>query len=190
MIDGTTRARQEGAVLMVVLVALLAMMISVIALSRSTDTQQLVAGNIAFRNASVHSSDAGVLNAVLWLESTVGTPTLNNSAPGSGYYANIIEPNWDDQAFWQQCAACRIEGDAAGNTVDWVVHRMCSAPGNANDPGVSCSLLTAGSAAAAGGSYAGDATNFTGNAQNYYRITVRVMGPRNTTSLVQAFVAL
>ena len=175
---------------MVVLVALLAMMISVIALSRSTDTQQLVAGNIAFRNASVHSSDAGVRGAVQWLESTVGTPTLNNTAPERGYYANIIEPNWDDQALWQQCAACRIDGDVAGNRVDWVVHRMCSAPGNPNAAGVACSLLTASSAAAAGGSYAGDATNFTGNAQNYYRITVRVVGPRNTSSLVQAFVAL
>ncbi len=182
--------RQRGAVLMVVLVALVAMMISVIALSRSTDTNQLVAGNLAFRNAAVHSSDAGVLNAVQWLQSTVGTPALNNSAPNSGYYASVIEPNWDDPALWTTCAGCQIAGDAAGNTVQWIVHRMCSAPGNPNDPGVSCSLLTAGSAAAAGGSYAGDATNFTGNAQNYYRVTVRVVGPRNTSTLVQAFVSL
>ena len=67
---------------------------------------------------------------------------------------------------------------------------MCSAPGNPNDPGVSCSSLTAGAAAAAGGSYAGDATNFTGRAQNYYRVTVRVVGPRNTSTLVQSFVSL
>ena len=84
---------------MVVLVALVAMMISVIALSRSSDTNQLVAGNLAFRNAAVHSSDAGILNAVQWLQSTVGTPALNNSAPNRGYYASMIEPNWDDPAF-------------------------------------------------------------------------------------------
>lgn len=187
---GRTVRSQRGTVLMVVLVALVAMLISVIALSRSMDTNQLVAGNLAFRNAAVHSSDAGVLNAVQWLQSTVGTPTLNNSDPNRGYYANIIEPNWDDQGLWTTCAACQIAGDAAGNTVQWIVHRMCSAPGNPNDPGVSCSLLTSGPAAASGGSYAGDATNFTGNAQNYYRVTVRVLGPRNTSTLVQAFVSL
>lgn len=186
----TPVSRQRGAVLMVVLVALVAMMISVIALSRSTDTNQLVAGNLAFRNAAVHSSDAGVLGAVQWLQSTVGTPTLNASDPARGYFATVIEPNWDDPALWTACAGCQIAGDAAGNTVQWLVHRMCSAEGNPNDPGVSCSLLTAGSAAAAGGSYAGDATNFTGTAQNYYRVTVRVVGPRNTSTLVQAFVSL
>lgn len=181
---------QRGTVLMIVLVAMLAMMVSVIALSRSMDTNQLVAGNLAFRNASVHSSDVGVLNAVQWLQTTVGTPTLNNSLPDRGYYASVIEPNWDDPALWTVCPGCAVAGDGAGNTVQWMVHRMCSAPGNPNDPGVSCSLLTSGSAAAAGGSYAGDATNFTGNAQNYYRVTVRVLGPRNTSTLVQAFVSL
>jgi len=182
--------RQRGVVLVIVLVALIAMMVSVIALSRSMDTNQVIAGNLAFRNASVHSSDAGILNAVQWLQSTVGTPTLNLNNPNRGYYASVIEPNWDDPTLWANCQACQIPVDAAGNTVQWIVHRMCSAPGNPNDPGVSCSLLTAGSAAAAGGSYAGDATNFSGNAQSYYRVTVRVVGPRNTSTLVQTFVAL
>lgn len=181
--------RQRGTVLMIVLVALIAMMVSVIALSRSMDTNQMVAGNLAFRNAAVHSSDAGVLGAVQWLQATVGTPALNNTAAASGYYASVIEPNWDDPQFWGVCANCRVD-DASGNTAQWVIHRMCSAQGNPNDPGVSCSLLTAGAAAAAGGSYAGDATNFAGNAQNYYRVTVRVVGPRNTSTLVQAFVSL
>jgi Tfp pilus assembly protein PilX len=185
-----SQRKQRGTVLMVVLVALVAMLLSVIALSRSSDTNQLVAGNLAFRNAAVHSSDAGIQNAVQWLQSTVGTPVLNNNAANRGYSASMIEPNWDDPALWQTCGGCQIAGDAAGNTVQWITHRMCSAPGNPNDPGVSCSLLTAGSAAASGGSYAGDATNFTGNALNYYRITVRVLGPRNTSTLVQAFVSL
>jgi len=183
------RHAQRGTVLMVVLVALVAMLIGVVALSRSMDTNQLVAGNLAFRNAAVHSSDAGIQSAVLWLQSTVGTPALNNSNEARGYFANIVEPNWDDPVLWAACAGCQST-DTSGNTVQWLIHRMCSAPGNPNDPGVSCSLLTTGAAAAAGGSYAGDATNFSGTAQNYYRITVRVAGPRNTSTLVQAFVSL
>ena len=85
---------------MVVLVALVAMLIGVIALSRSMDTNQLVAGNLAFRNATVHSSDAGIQGAVQWLQTTVGTPTLNNCNPNRGYFANIVEPNWDDPVLW------------------------------------------------------------------------------------------
>lgn len=185
-----TARRQRGAVLMVVMVALIAMLISVIALSRSMDTNQMVSGNLAFRNAALHSSDSGVQGAVAWLQGTVGTATLNTNAPGLGYFAQLAEPNWDDEAIWNQCATCRIVQDGAGNTIQWMTHRMCSAQGNPNDAGVSCSLLTAGSAAASGGSYSSDATNFTGTAQNYYRITVRVQGPRNTNALTQTFVSL
>ena len=182
---------QHGAVLMVVLVALVAMLISVIALSRSMDTHHLVAGNLAFRNATVHSSDAGVQSAVLWLQSTVGTPRLNTTDVDDGYYAVIAEPDWDDETFWSQCAGCTVSAaDNAGNRVQYVVHRMCSTQGNTNAAGNSCSVLTSTPVAANGGSFAADAVNFTGVAQNYYRISVRVLGPRNTSTLVQAFVSL
>ena len=103
MIRLRARAAQRGTVLMIVLVAMLAMMVSVIALSRSTDTNLLVAGNLAFRNASVHSSDAGILGAVQWLQSTAATPTLDDSVPDRGYYASVIEPNWDDPALSAIC---------------------------------------------------------------------------------------
>lgn len=183
--------RQGGAVLMVVLVALVAMMVSVIALSRSMDTHHLVAGNLAFRNAALHSSDAGVQTAVLWLESTVGTPRLNTTDADDGYYAVVAEPDWDSEAFWSQCPGCTVSAaDGAGNRVQYVVHRMCSNQGNVNAANNSCSALTAAPVAANGGSFAADATNFAGVAQNYYRISVRVLGPRNTSTLVQAFVSL
>lgn len=190
MKSGRCTTRQHGAVLMVVLIALIAMMISVIALSRSMDVHQLVAGNLAFRNSTVHSSDAGVQGAVQWIQAANGTTALNANSPGQGYYAVIIEPNWDDEVIWSQCTTCTIAADAAGNRVQWMIHRMCSAEGNPNATGNSCSLLGATSGAASGGSYASDATNFTGTAQNYYRVTVRVVGPRSTSTLVQAFVSL
>lgn len=186
-----TRRAQGGAVLMVVLVALVAMLVSVIALSRSMDTHHLVAGNLAFRNATVHSSDAGVQGAVLFLQSTVGTARLNTTAVDDGYYAVVAEPNWDSETFWSQCGGCTVSAsDIAGNRVQYVVHRMCSIQGNPNAAGNSCSLLIAAPTAANGGSFSADAFNFSGVAQNYYRISVRVTGPRNTSTLVQTFVSL
>ena len=188
---GKSAAAQRGAVLMVVLVAMVAMMVSVIALSRSMDTHHLVAGNLAFRNSALHSSDAGVQTAVQWIESTVGTSRLNTTNVEDGYYAVVAEPDWDDETFWARCADCTVNAaDGAGNRVQWVVHRMCSAQGNVNAANNSCSALTAAPVAANGGSFAADATNFEGVAQNYYRISVRVVGPRNTSTLVQTFVSL
>jgi type IV pilus assembly protein PilX len=74
--------------------------------------------------------------------------------------------------------------------VQYAIHRMCSAQGNPNAAGNSCSSLIATPTAANGGSFSADATNFMGTAQNYYRISVRVLGPRNTSTLVQTFVSL
>jgi hypothetical protein len=67
---------------------------------------------------------------------------------------------------------------------------MCTTEGTFNANGNSCSLYASTSAAASGGSFSSDATNFTGIARNYYRITVRVVGPRSTSTLVQAFVTI
>ena len=110
---------------MVVLVALVAMLISVIALSRSMDTHHLVAGNLAFRNSTVHSSDAGVQSAVLWLQSTVGTPRLNTTEVDDGYYAMVAEPDWDDEAFWAQCAG--LYGQRMRTTPATACNTSCTA---------------------------------------------------------------
>lgn len=184
---------QRGYMVMVVLVALVAMMVSGVALVRSMDTNQLVAGNLAFRSATVHSADIGVQSAVTWLAARAASAALNKTAEGIGYYAIAGEPNWDDESFWSKCAACvatPAEGDAAGNRISWVIHRMCSSEGNPNDAGNLCSRSAPGGAGATGGSMASDATVFEGSARNYYRVTVRVLGPRNTGTLVQTFLLL
>jgi type IV pilus assembly protein PilX len=182
---------QRGFMIAVVMVVLVAMMLSAVALLRSTDTNQLVSGNLAFRSATVHSADTGVQAAVIWLQNTVGGATLNTNAPASGYYAVLATPdlNFDDATLWSQCVACS-SNDAAGNTVSWIVQRLCTGQGNPNDPSIQCSRLEAGSAGASGNSMAADATAFPGVARNYYRITVRVNGPRNTSTLTQTFVTL
>ena len=190
-----TPARERGYMVPVVLIALVVMLVSGVALVRSMDTNQMIAGNLAFRNATVHSSDRGVQSAVAWLSANAGTALLNSNAPSSGYYAVAIEPNWDDQSYWSQCSSCTVSpsgGDAAGNTVSWVVHRMCTAQLAPDDPDNVCSRLSSSSSpGASGNSYRNDAENFSGgSSQHYYRITVRVLGPRNTSSLMQSFVAL
>lgn len=183
--------RERGFMVVIVMVVLVAMMLSAIALVRSTDTNQLVSGNLAFRSSTVLSADSGVQAAMTWLTATVGSATLNSNAPASGYYAvtGLPDLNFDDSTLWSQCTGCSST-DGAGNTVSWIVQRLCTGQGNPNDPSIQCSRLEAGSAGAAGNSMSADAVTFAGVARNYYRITVRVLGPRNTSTLTQTFVTL
>ncbi len=181
------RPAQRGYILLLVLVALGAMMISGIALVRSMDTSQLMAGNLAARNATLHSADLGVQQAVTWLQAQATTGALNNDAQALGYYAEGVEQAWNAPSFWAACATCTTP-DAAGNTVSWVISRMCTTAGNPNAAGNACSTLSGTNAI--GGSYSSDAINFTGSPVYFYRITVQVRDSRNTTTLSQAFVTL
>jgi type IV pilus assembly protein PilX len=179
-------ARQRGYMLLLVLVALVAMMISGIAMIRSMDTNQLMAGNLASRNATTHSADLGVQQAVTWLQTQAGTGALDNDAPNNGYYAEAIEAPWTSAGYWATCAACNTANDGANNAISWVIHRMCQIAGSPNAAGNYCSSASGGSAN--GGSYSSDAVNFAGSGKNFYRITIQVRDSRNSTTLSQAFV--
>jgi Tfp pilus assembly protein PilX len=188
------RAKQRGYMLMLVLVALVAMMVSGIALVRSMDTNQLVAGNMASRNATIHSSDLAVQQAVAWITANATTGVLNVDAQANGYYATEQEPDWTAAATWTTCTTLTgatpcISTDAAGNQVSWVVHRMCSQQGSPNNAGQFCSSLN-GTSTSSGNSFSSDAITFAGAPKNFYRISIQVLGPRNTATLTQAFVTL
>ena len=57
-------ASQQGMVLLIALVVLVAVMVAGIAMIRSVDTATLVAGNLAFEQAATHAADRGVEAAV------------------------------------------------------------------------------------------------------------------------------
>jgi Tfp pilus assembly protein PilX len=178
---------QGGYMLVLVLVALVAMMISGVALVRSMDTSQLVAGNLAARNSTVNSADAGVQAAVAWIQANASTGVLNADATASGYYSYGTDQAWTSSTFWSNCTACTVT-DAANNQVSWSVSRMCKLTGSPTGTGNYCASLNGSSAN--GGSYSSDATNFTGSPKYFYRITIQVTDPRNSSTLSQAFVTL
>jgi len=178
---------QRGYMLLLVLVALVAMMISGIALVRSMDTSQLVAGNLASRNATVNSADAGVQAAVTWIQANATNGVLNADAPANGYYSYGTNQAWTSSAFWSTCANCTFP-DAAGNQISWSVSRLCKVTGTPTAAGNFCSSLNGSTGA--GGSYSSDAVNFNGSAKYFYRITVQVVNTRNSSSLSQTFVTL
>jgi type IV pilus assembly protein PilX len=184
------RGRERGYMILLVLVALVAMSLSGIALIRSMDTNQLVAGNMAARNATIHSADIGVQTAVAWIQAqgAANNGALNNDNVGAGYYSEDQEPNWTLASTWNGCGNCSVQ-DGAGNTVNYLIHRMCAITGSTNAVGQFCAAQTGG-AVGTGGSASSDGFDFKGSPKNFYRISIQVVGPRNTTTLSQAFVVL
>lgn len=195
---------QRGVVLVMALIVLAAMTLAGIGLMRSVLTGNKVAGNLAFQQSATHEADRGIEAAVVWLENTnaMNPVTLHLSQlPGinQGYFASW-QPNTDPNAAggsWEQSWTAwegtgRINDlgrDAnTGNRVRYVIHRLCNAEGPP-ESGIFCNVSPSRVGDEGSGRGAG-VPPINVPSQRYYRITVRVDGPRNTVSFVQSIVAL
>jgi type IV pilus assembly protein PilX len=201
---GNAPARQGGVVLLVALIILVALTLAGVALMRSVDTANLVAGNLSFHQSAIHagerSTEATITN---WLQphNLLGDTSLHQDsnpvavAPGitdaNGYVALRQDPaigqSWD--AFWIDTLAAQALAsapDAAGNTVSYVVHRLCERRGAPH--GANCAKQPA--SISSGGSFGAGGVSPLTNNQVYYRITTRIAGPRNTVAFIQTIVAL
>jgi Tfp pilus assembly protein PilX len=202
------RAAQRGAVLFITLIVLVAMTLAAIALVRSVDTTTLVAGNLAFHQSTTHYGDKGIESAITWMTAagtdltvdgqgyiaagadTTASPTVNPRLDGQNGYAGPPQvESWDH--YWSYLAGSNkvrsLGVDASGNTVSYVIHRLCLNAGIAT--GASCTPTPPLTAGQGSSKSAGNiALNY--SSQVYYRITVRVDGPKNTVSYVQSIIAL
>ena len=194
------RRAQRGVVLFIALLVMVALSLAGIALIRSVDTATIVAGNLAFKQAAASAVDRGFEQAVEALFDPVADPTKSlpviadkqNDLKAQNYFANVrlkggSIPEIPDEL--QSSSAFAGAGlnsglipvDAAGNKSFYVIERMCVNPGPA--VGSNCNLSDLALGADAGTQHyeglvrPGDA---------YYRVTVRVEGPRNTVAYAQA----
>lgn len=195
---------QSGMALIIALIVLVAMSLAGIALVRSIDTSVLIAGNLAFRQGATTAGDAGVEAARKWVLSNVTTLINDNAA--QGYYSirktgldltgNLTPADKADDVGWDETGENRakcLSPDNAGNTVCYIIHRLCDATGAINSTGCSVKLT-----ARTGNSFGARRQMETyqpggwGEAatQTYYRITVRIQGPRNNTSFIQTFMLI
>lgn len=199
-------SQQNGVVLLIALVILIAMTLAGIALVRSVDTSNMVAGNLAFKQSLAYAGDAGNETAIAWLKNQQATALVNANQEASGYYAteqaslNLTNSQNEDDApmvDWDHndceghdpCIKPSAEATIGGNKVSYIIHRLCLQIGGYNDADNSCATY-AGSGASSSNKQALDwgGMNFEGDPVPYYRVTSRVLGPRNTTSFVQTVV--
>lgn len=185
--------QQRGIVLLMALIILIAMSLAGVALVRSVDTGNIISGNLAFKQSALSSTDRGVQTAFVWLNTN--RAVLSNTNLSQGYYSSIAgsftgfgNNDWNN-------AKTITSADSAGNSVEYVIHRLCSQADTAYN-GTSpsgqmnqCSTSDSSTPvtnASAGGSMQVGASVFQSNPMVYYRVTTRVKGPRNTTSISQA----
>jgi type IV pilus assembly protein PilX len=190
-------ARQHGVVLFVALIVMVALSLAAIALIRSVDTTTTVIGNLAFRQASILPANMAVEEAAAALfqdadvAHAIRIPNRDSNLPAENYFA--FWQNSDDArgvpaqlqkrtAFTQTKMLVDASLTGAQTEVRYVIERMClplvgTGPTNAN-----CDLLPPSGPF---GTTVGDSSLALPSVP-YYRVTIRVDGPQNTASFVQA----
>lgn len=196
---------QQGIVLVVALIALVAISLAGVALMRSVDTSNVVSGNIAFNEAATQAADIGAelafseirnntycqrdANGVLAPNPSSCTPNaISCEALGNcpayhyltlaGINPATTLPNPNGGLNWSAATAVSLPGDTtASYNVKYVIERMCST--NA----VPAVFLTC----TAEPTYDNSALIQPGLGKMFYRVTVQALGPRNTRALAQYF---
>jgi type IV pilus assembly protein PilX len=192
--------RQRGAVLFISLIVLVAMSLAGLAMMRGVDTGATIANNLAFKQGATMAGDAGIEAARTWLMGNDGGSTLYNDNPavadGAAYHAawqaNVDFIGGDGDAtndFDWAAGSVALPADAGGNVVSYTIHRLCDAAG---DPSgricVRSSEDVAGSSGGTKGAAQFGTFAITQTSSPFYRVTVRIIGPRNTVSYVQAVI--
>ena len=193
------RHGQQGVVIFVALLVMVALGLAGIAMIRSTDTATSVSGNLVLKQAATSAVDRGIETTIsaLWEASPVLDRTQHSA--GNNYYACVrgttgaclaagaaVPKIPDLLKSANGCAGTGlasglVANDAAGNTSCFVIERMCLDTGPA--VGSNCNLSAASFGADPG------TIHYTGLVRPgdaYYRVTVRVEGPRNAVTYAQA----
>jgi type IV pilus assembly protein PilX len=185
------------------MIVLVAMLLSGIALFRTVDSGVLVAGNIAMQKSATRQGDQGTEDAVAWLVSKAGGTDLYEDTNVIGYIdypfyvanaANDIPgtnqtwSDWWDVYVTTHPAVSLATDVATGNTVSYIIQRLCSANGAPYTSGVSC--VGPPQTTGTGGSKGAGVVALQRATAVYYRITSRIVGPRNTVSFVQTVISL
>lgn len=188
--------RQQGVVLFLSLIVLVALMLGGLALFRNVDTSILISGNVALQKNATRSGDSGAEAAIVWLQANSGPTLYTDSA---GYVAaGLANPKASSQTwsqYWDTLAGAytpvTLATDAAGNTVSYFIQRLCNLTGqaySAGPPPIECieppTTSNTGSSMGAGFIELNRPTTV------YYRITVRTAGPKNSVSFIQTTVLM
>ncbi len=173
-----TRRPRRGVTMLMVLLLLSVMLLGGLALARITEIGSLASGNSAYREASLQASEVGVNTAY----AAVKTLAAEEANAGNWYWASIqaVDGSGLPNVAW----ATAPEVVVGSYSVRYVVERMCS-QANVTDTLRQC-LVKQIPQTPESQVYGKDALDPPNSRQ--FRITVRVLGPKDTQTWVQSLV--
>ena len=182
-------ARQNGVVLVISLIILVALTIAGLALVRSVDTTNVIAGNLAFQQAAVAAGEAGTEAAISTFLDIAVPSDLEQDIASKGYTASTTASgnpaSWD--TYWSDSANSRVTlatDTTTGNKVSYMIQRLCQTAGAPDKAPTGCASYTPAPEAC----YTAGCNPLAKKEQYYYRITTRIDGPRNSLAYIQAIV--
>jgi Tfp pilus assembly protein PilX len=207
--NAITPKRQRGLVLFIALIAIVVMSLAAVGLIRSVDTNAVIANNLSLKQSSLISSDRGVETALNWIEAKVivnPEDLYTNTAANAddGYYATYLAPSSPDldnadvlksDATWAASSADATGPDivagteeASQNNIRYIIQRMCRVDGEPSQGNCLLGEAEIGTSSK-GVKSATEAGAIVSSKQSpMYRVTLRVDGPKNTTSYTQTYV--
>jgi len=179
----------------VALIVLIVMSLAGLAMLRQMGTGISVAGNVAFKQNATSTADGGTEAARAWYvaQSTATLEVDNAANAAQGYYATwngtwgaTVDPT---QFNWKTGAATATVGAGAadtaiGNTSQYIIQRLCQNPGSIQSNTQTCSDLEDDTSRPKG-SFDYTSSPLPPSFKPYFRVTTRVVGPRNTVSFTQ-----
>jgi len=164
--------------LIIVLVVLAILLVGGLAMLRSSEVSSLVAGNVSFKEAATQAGDIGISDAAKALDTMIN---LDSNVANVYFATRQAEDSYGLPITVDWSAVPAL---AVGNyNVQHVVERLCQTT-PVTDPLADC---MARDADAPGSNKAGSQA-YQNPATVYYRITVRVTGPKSASAFVQALV--
>jgi Tfp pilus assembly protein PilX len=177
--------RQKGITLIIALIALVALTLAGIALMRSVDTNNVIAGNFAFRQASMQATDTGVEDAFTQLK-TIATSSVDT--PIANQYFTVMQP-LDSNGIPNTVTWSSVPSTTRGDyTVRYVIERMCTGTNGVAITDIVSNCVADQGTQASGSQKSGSPVFSAASAVNF-RVTVRVEGPRNTVAMSQTILA-
>jgi type IV pilus assembly protein PilX len=190
--------RPRGVVLFIALIVMVALSLAAIALIRSVDTTNAVVGNLSFRMASILPGNLAVEQAAaaLFPDADIATvahiPDKTLDLPAENYFASRqVAPPEDSRGVPYQLqrksnftlGRTLVDSSMTGQPTEirYVIERMCVAPGAATLE--NCDMLQPKTPPGGTGN---ELEKPQAPRAPFYRVTIRVDGPQNTASFLQA----
>jgi type IV pilus assembly protein PilX len=174
--------RQRGVTMVVVLILLTVMLLGALAMARHLESATVAAGSTAMRDSALQASEVG-LNTAFRAVRNLPDLTAENTAAGNWYWPTpqAVDASGVPQINWNSAPEVLV----GNNSVRYVVERVCDVA-VVTDPMRECLVRLPTVTALLSAKDQDDKLEAISSRQ--FRITVRVVGPRDTTVFVQSLV--